>query len=562
MIKRGQEILENIGEHQRALVIVSRVYNGCDPGINLGLPQILRDLGVLAIPMDFLPIGDIEIADDWPNMYWKYGQRIIKAGQFIRKHPNLYALYITNFNCGPDSFLTVYFKKLMGEKPSLTIEIDEHSAPAGAITRCEAFLDSLENVKDRKYSAYRHSFKKSKPKLTGRTIYIPYMGDGAYPLAAGFRGLGIPAEVFGFSDEESVEYGRQYTTGKECYPLTVTTGDMVKKIREPGFDPEKTAFFMPSGSGPCRFGQYNLFQHLVVQELGYEIPIISPNQDDNFYKELKELGGDPSKPGWLAVVGSDLLYKALFDTRPYEFNKGDTNAVYKRSLQRLCDALEFGGSVYKAMEESAEEFRAIKVDKSQRKPTIGVVGEIYVRSHEFCNDFIIDKIEALGGTAWLAPLMEWIYYTNFTRIRHAKEHKHLLRLAKNMIQDKAQVLIEHRLAKPFHGIIDYLEETQTRGILDYANPYVDDSFEGETVMSIGKTIDYYHHGLSGVINAMPFGCMPGTIVTAILKKVREDYENIPIISLAYDGTQHAGTNTRLEAFMHQAKQYMNMKRSA
>jgi predicted nucleotide-binding protein (sugar kinase/HSP70/actin superfamily) len=129
-----------------------------------------------------------------------------------------------------------------------------------------------------------------------------------------------------------------------------------------------------------------------------------------------------------------------------------------------------------------------------------------------------------------------------------------------MIQDKAQVLMEHRLAKPFHGIIDYLEETQTRGILDYANPYVDDSFEGETVLSIGKTIDYYHHGLSGVINAMPFGCMPGTIVTAILKKVREDYDNIPIISLAYDGTQHAGTNTRLEAFMHQAKQYMNMKK--
>ncbi len=81
-------------------------------------------------------------------------------------------------------------------------------------------------------------------------------------------------------------------------------------------------------------------------------------------------------------------------------------------------------------------------------------------------------------------------------------------------------------------------------------------------MSIGKTIDYYHKGLSGIVNAMPFGCMPGTIVTAILKKVREDYENIPIISLAYDGTQHAGTNTRLEAFMHQARQYMNMKKGS
>jgi predicted nucleotide-binding protein (sugar kinase/HSP70/actin superfamily) len=495
-------------------------------------------------------------------MFWKYGQRILRMGKFIRNHPKLHALYITNFNCGPDSFLTVYFKKMMGKKPSLIIEIDEHSAPAGAITRCEAFLDSLENVKNRKYPTYHRTFKKSKAKLAGRTIYVPYMGDGAYALAAVFRGLGIPAEVFGVSDEESVEYGRQYTTGKECYPLTVTTGDMVKKLNEPGFDPENAAFFMPSGTGPCRFGQYNMFQRLVLQEFGYEIPIISPNQDDNFYKELGEIGGNPSKPGWLAVVGSDLLYKALFDTRPYEVNKGETYAVYKDSLQRLCDALEFGGSAYKAMEESAEEFRAINVDRSQRKPTIGIVGEIYVRSHEFCNDFIVDKIEALGGTVWLAPIMEWIYYTNFTRIRHSKEHKRLLRLARNVIQQKAQILLEHRLTKPFHGIINYLEETNTRGVLDYANPYVDESFEGETVLSIGKTIDYYHQGLSGIINAMPFGCMPGTIVTAILKKIREDYDNIPIISLAYDGTQHAGTDTRLEAFMHQAKQFMNMKKGS
>jgi predicted CoA-substrate-specific enzyme activase len=560
LIKRGQEILENLGEHQHAIVIVSRVYNGCDPGINLGLPQILRDLGVLAIPMDFLPIQDIEIANDWTNMYWKYGQRVLKAGKFIRNHPQLNALYITNFNCGPDSFLTVYFKKLMGAKPSLIIEIDEHSAPAGAITRCEAFLDSLENVKHRKYSTYHQTFRKSESKLTGRTIYIPYMGDHSYAFAAGIRGVGISSEVFGISDEASIECGRRYTTGKECYPLTVTTGDMIKKINEPGFDPEKTAFFMPSGTGPCRFGQYNMFQRLVTQELGYDIPILAPNQDENFYKELGEVGGNLAKVGWLALVSVDILYKALFDTRPYEVNTGETNAIYKRALQRLCDALEFGGSAYKVMEENAEEFRSLKVDKSQQKPTIGIVGEIYVRAHSFCNDSVVDKVEALGGTVWLAPLMEWIYYTNFTRIRHTKESKHLFGLAYNVIRNKAQILIEHRLAKPFHGLVEYLEDTDTRGILDYANPYVHESFEGETVLSIGKAIDYYHRGISGIINTMPFGCMPGTIVTAILKKVREDHANVPIISLAYDGTQHAGTNTRLEAFMHQAKQYMKMRR--
>jgi predicted nucleotide-binding protein (sugar kinase/HSP70/actin superfamily) len=78
-------------------------------------------------------------------MYWKSGQRILKAARFIRENKNLYAIYIGNFLCGPDSFILKYFKQEMGDKPFLHIEIDEHSADAGAITRCEAFMDSIED---------------------------------------------------------------------------------------------------------------------------------------------------------------------------------------------------------------------------------------------------------------------------------------------------------------------------------------------------------------------------------------------------------------------------------
>ena len=100
------------------------------------------------------------------------------------------------------------------------------------------------------------------------------------------------------------------------------------------------------------------------------------------------------------------------------------------------------------MEQSAEDFRAINVNKSQKKPTIGIVGEIYVRTHSFCNESVVDKVEALGGTVWLAPLMEWIYYTNYTRMWHDKANKSYLSYIQNMIQHKVQILMEHRLAKP------------------------------------------------------------------------------------------------------------------
>ena len=72
--------------------------------------------------------------------------------------PRLYAVYITNFGCGPDSFISHFFRDLSKGKPYLQLEIDEHSADAGAITRCEAFLDSLKNVK----AEEGHSPKKRK----------------------------------------------------------------------------------------------------------------------------------------------------------------------------------------------------------------------------------------------------------------------------------------------------------------------------------------------------------------------------------------------------------------
>ena len=79
-------------------------------------------------------------------MYWRFGQKILSAAEIIREIPNLYPVYITNFGCGPDSFITHFFADRLAGKPYLQIEIDEHSADAGIVTRLEAFLDSLAGV--------------------------------------------------------------------------------------------------------------------------------------------------------------------------------------------------------------------------------------------------------------------------------------------------------------------------------------------------------------------------------------------------------------------------------
>jgi predicted CoA-substrate-specific enzyme activase len=555
--ERGREILENLRPGQRAVVIISRPYNGCDPGINLDLPKKLRDMGVLAIPMDLLPLDDGDVSDAFPNMYWRYGQKILSAADSIRKDPRLHAIYISNFKCGPDSFIEHYVRSIMTGKPYLQLEIDEHSADAGIITRCEAFFDSLENAVDQ--GSTRGGISESPllmKRLTRRTIYVPRMSDHAIAVSAALRHYGVDSEVLPESDDETVRLGRQLASGKECFPFIVTTGDIVKKVREPGFDPDRTAFLMPSATGPCRFGQYNRMDRMFLAELGFpHVPVISPSSK-NSYSEFGDLGNGFQRRAWRGIVAIDLLHKLLWETRPYETNTGETDRIYAECLKLIEDDIAAqNGNLMDVMEEVKQRFQRIPVDKKKRRPIIGVVGEIFIRSNRFSNSDVGKKIEQLGGEAWVAPISEWIFYTNHRFMEDSLAYGNYKDFVKGWLKNYVQYRDEERLSKTFHDVLRNLHEPRTKEVLANSLAYMHPSFGGEAILSVGKAADYVRRGLSGIVNVMPFTCMPGMVVTAISKRFREDYDHIPWLNLAYDGQEESQALTRLEAFMHQVKEF-------
>jgi predicted CoA-substrate-specific enzyme activase len=141
--RRGAEVLRHLGSGPQAVVIVGRPYNSCDPGVCQDLPLKLRKLGVLPVPMDFLPLESVDVSDVHQDMFWRSGQDILAAAKIIASDERMQAIYLTSFNCGPDSFIISYFRQMMGAKPFLALEVDDHTAEAGIVTRCEAFLDSL-----------------------------------------------------------------------------------------------------------------------------------------------------------------------------------------------------------------------------------------------------------------------------------------------------------------------------------------------------------------------------------------------------------------------------------
>ena len=98
----------------------------------------------MALPMDFIDVYSVALTE-FPSIFWGLGAQILKTAKIAAKNSNYFGLHLTNFGCGADSFIEHLYKSIMGDKPYLILELDEHSAAAGVMTRLEAYKNVIEN---------------------------------------------------------------------------------------------------------------------------------------------------------------------------------------------------------------------------------------------------------------------------------------------------------------------------------------------------------------------------------------------------------------------------------
>jgi predicted CoA-substrate-specific enzyme activase len=559
LIDYGKDILKSIPENCRPVVLLGRPYNSTDSHLNLDLVEKLINQNVMPIPLDMLDLSDYKIFGDYRNMYWPNGQKVVAAAQMVAKTEGLYAVYLSNFRCGPDSFIWHYVTEEMKGKPFLHLEVDEHSADAGMVTRIEAFLDSLKGSeknekKDLKIIRPRPS-PSSPPK--DRILYFPYMNDGAYMLAAAARSCGIPSEVLPKQTEEDIAIGRKYTSSKECYPMICTTGSFIKKLQEPGTDPRKVSFFMPDHNGPCRFGQYNHFHRIIFDRLGYkDAELITPSNDTSYADVAGEHGQKFRINAWRGFIVADFLRKIHRETRPYEINKGETDKLYEVSILKLEKCIENGSKgLHKVLASIAEDFMAIKVDKSVKRPVVAIIGEIFMRDNAGCNGNIANRLEDLGAEVLIGPFSEWIYYSTHRFTRDSRWKNDTKGVIKSKIQGFGQDVIANYLLKGIKEFTDHHKDVSLKEMLELCNPYVNQFYDGDPPIAMGTAVALTKRGVSGFAAILPFTCMPGTLVASLSDSFRKDHDNIPFINIAYDGQDSVSLDTRLQAFVFQVKEF-------
>jgi predicted CoA-substrate-specific enzyme activase len=548
-VREGEKALADLrARGKRALLIVGRPYNVNDFGLNVDLPEKISEYGCTVIPIDFLPFRPELLGERFRNMYWNYGQRVLSALRQAAVSDNLNAVYMSNFSCGPDSFILSYAEEVMKDKPMLILELDEHGADAGYITRIEAFLDVLSNQKRLNRAPGIEPYHPSGDWQT-RRVWIPPMHDiGARFFAAAFRGFGFESESLPDETKKSLELGRKLTRGSECLPTAATLGVLAQVIEERGLDPSKQALFMPTAEGPCRFGQYATCHRLALEKIGMgDLAILSPSSYNTYAGVPEAL----RRYLWDVILLADTLTKIGCRLRPYEVEKGSVDQMMAAQEAAITRVLETRGNPLPALRAAARAFKSIPIHKTV-KPLVGIVGEIYVRSNPFCNGRVIRAVERFGGEAWLAPISEWILYTSETAKRTAMEgttanmHGSPLGIAKLWIKDRFLRSGEKKYIDAAGDLLANRREPPMTEVLAAGEKYVPVEFEGEAILTIGRAIKFIEEGAAMVVSANPFGCMPGTISSACLGEVQRQ-TGVPIVNMFYDGEE--SINDKLASFI-------------
>jgi len=594
----GRQIMQTLEQNPQkfAVVIFSRPYNGFVEEAHMGIPHKFASRGIPVIPLDFL---ELEEEHSKRHMYWGMGKLMMKAARLVERHPQLFGTYITNFSCGPDSFVVSYFRDIMGRKPSLTLELDSHTADAGLETRVEAFLDIVTAYRQllakNQIAAKKKTFKPAQTVLDNGTtsvitssgevlpmndprvtVLLPSMGRyGSEAFAAIFRGYGFNAVAHRPSDEAILKLGRANTTCKECLPLILTTGTLLSYIRNGRSDDEVLVYFFATGSGPCRFGQYSIFMEDLVKRL--EIPNVAllTLTSENSYVGL---GNDFESRAWWAVIVSDVMEDIRSMLLTNAVDSSAAMKVFEDEWQHILNKMEIGeyALLERQLTDSAERLKGIVLKRPVPEvPVVTLAGEIFVRRDALSRQYLTETLAGMGFATICSPVAEWVLYCNYMVDAGLNpDEMNLFEKIKFKIRNKFQARYERRIKAILStsGLV-HAEPLNMDAIMDNAAPYISKDLPGEAVLTVGGAITEVVSHSCGVIAIGPFGCMPNRLSESILNEamnsndklatdpdnrelrtVLTDIDELPFLAIESDGSPFPQLiNAKLETFCLRAE---------
>jgi predicted CoA-substrate-specific enzyme activase len=568
--RKGEEFLDSLGDEDQAAVVIGKPYHTGEAFLNMNLGSLFQRLGIRALPGDLLA----PLAAHSGPVTWKYQSQMICAAEKIARDPRLYPIFITFFGCGPDAFTLRHIRDALWPKPLLILEMDEHSSRAGVMTRIEAFWDRVRFDREKRTrgvksgEAQKH-FQETTPlknteqpvcpSKNGRrsfpqALFLPYMFDHTYALAAAATSVGVETHVLPPPDEESERLGRPHTVGGECHPYTILLGDYLKlagSMRDE--DAAKSRFYILSPDA-CRIGQFPVYVEKVRLQLGLPLGVVR-----DIHQGLKEFGiSERSRQRimlrvWEGLNAYDLLFRLFLQVRPRAANGSSVDLLYDDCRNKLYRALSTG-RVREGLEEVLHELYVFPTVDDQPRPAIAVTGDYYTRVVPFANNDVYKEVEALGGSLWSPPtfsdcfklstMRDFAWSLLSGRSRAAARHGLFYTL---MTLLELNVKASRTARQVLNGPLDLMGIGMWKTAANNAHT----KLPAGITAPIATTLKELDAGADGILNLMTLNCSYGTVVTAALLRALKQGQRPPMLTLVYDGLKKTNEKTRIEAFMEQ-----------
>ncbi len=487
-------------------VIISKIYGVADNALNMGIPDRLLKLGYDVIP--FYEMPEISIKNDYPNIYWPFAQRILSTAYAVKDRENYYPVLLTHHGCGPDSAILHYFKEIIGDKPYLNIEIDEHTSDVGIVTRLEAFVNSISNIKDCDDDTTEDS----------GVAYIPNLYPYSQLLKEQLGSSSQNVEILSATDDESIDIGRRYSGDRDYFSLTALTGDIIRDLENSSTGKDK--IIIPCSEGNDIGGQYSQLLKTFLTNAGLEnIRIESPFIEDLINNEWGDL-----EPFLLNIIAGDILLAQKSNRREKFFH--DIQAMNKRRTMTEAGFLELVSGCNEA-------------DDAGRKKILAV-GEPALLFNRFLNRFTLENIEEQGFCLFCSPLSEalWLFWHDYC----FKGNNHVSGLAKENLERFGDLIFKTSeiVSTPFNK--------KTEQLRDYADKYVGyyaggfGRYRGAKILSMQNEIDCVLALSSSNENT-------GMALKTMRKNHRKKITK-PVLDLFFDSNPNAENKLKLETFLY------------
>ena len=549
MRKKGEETLKYLEKTgRRGIVLAGRPYH-IDPEINHGIPELINSYDIAVLTEDSIshlgkPERPLLVSDQW-----MYHSRLYAAAAFVRTTDNLDLIQLNSFGCGLDAVTTDQVNDILSGSGKIytCLKIDEVNNLGAARIRIRSLIAALRVKDQKKEERIVHSTAMNRVIFTEEmrkdyTILCPQMSPIHFEvLQPAFEACGYHFEVIPENNRHAVDTGLKYVNNDACYPSLIVVGQIMNALKSGRYDLNKVAVIITQTGGGCRATNYIGFIRRALAKAGLEhIPVISLNMNGMETNSGFKLNADMLLRAVYGAIFGDIFMRCLYRMRPYEKEKGSANALHQKWLKECQEFVSCKHPSYfkfkKMCKQIVYDFDHLPIT-DEKKPRVGVVGEILVKFLPEANNHLVDLLEAEGAEAVCPDLIDFMMYCFYNQIYKADQlgmSKKTARTSRLGIWaiDRFRAPAAKALKKSEH----FDPPANIYDLVDYAKTVVSIGNQtGEGWFLTGEMLELIHSGTPNIVCTQPFGCLPNHVVgKGVIKELRRQYPDSNIVAIDYD----------------------------